>query len=82
MASKTKLIVTGSCRFEGQHLAKGATFDVDLNAKPEAQRLAPLVHAGRVATCTPEVERAIKAEIASEKEIERTLANVGDPKKE
>jgi hypothetical protein len=62
----TKLIVTSSCRFEGKHLEKGATFEVDIEVKKDAQRLAPLLHAGRVATWTPEVEKAIKAEIVAD----------------
>jgi hypothetical protein len=73
MASKTTLIVTNSCRFEGNHLAKGAKFDVDLESKKDANRIAPLIHAGRLATCTPEIEKAIRAEIAADEKVAKAL---------
>jgi hypothetical protein len=78
MAMKTKLIVISSCRFEGNHLAKGTTFEVDAESKKDAQRLAPLVHAGRVATWSPEVEKAVKAEIASEDKLAKKLDELAE----
>lgn len=73
MAAKSKLIVTANCRFEGNHLEKGTVIEVDLESKKETGRIAPLVHAGRMATWSPEVEKAIKAELAAEAKQAKAL---------
>lgn len=76
--AKKKLIITSSCRFEGRHLEKGTIVEVDIEDKKEATRLAPLVHAGRVALHTKDTEESIKSEIeAEEARIARITAQTG-----
>lgn len=73
MAAKAKLIVTGNCRFEGNFLAKGTVIEVDTGSKAEMQRLAPLNAAEQLTSWSPEVEKAIKAELAAEEKSAKAL---------
>lgn len=64
MAEKTKIILTAACRFGGRHHEMGEILEFDLEQEAEADLVAELVHAGRLAAATPENIDAIRVEAA------------------
>jgi hypothetical protein len=68
--ARDKFIITSSCRLRGEHVPKGRIVEYDLDNSHDADQVAALKRAGRIASATKENVAAIQAEIANEERLE------------